>query len=76
MLMSLRHGVAQSFQITHHVCIKGGPPFTSQVAFTENYLQSEDVYIKQFYLQLIFEGIRGRNFRGDAAIDDVMIYDC
>lgn len=26
--------------------------------------------------KLIFEGIRGRNFRGDAAIDDVMIYDC
>ncbi|KAK2565184.1 Blastula protease 10 [Acropora cervicornis] len=26
--------------------------------------------------KLIFEGIRGRNFRGDAAIDDVTIYDC
>lgn len=26
--------------------------------------------------KLIFEGIRGRSFRGDAAIDDVMIYDC
>lgn len=55
---------------------EGWAPFTSQVALTEKYLQSEDVYIKHFYLQLIFEGIRGRSFRGDAAIDDVMIYDC
>ena len=39
-------------------------------------LHSADVYIQHFYLQLVFEGIRGRNYRGDAAIDDVMIYDC
>lgn len=26
--------------------------------------------------KLVFEGIRGQSYKGDAAIDDIKIYDC
>ena len=29
-----------------------------------------------FFLQLTFEGVRGKDWQGDVAIDNILIYDC